>query len=668
MFHLPTFLSIGAICLISAFLGLIFRGPYVDGPAIGYLITIAASNLCLYLFRYNAIDTKWYLMAVVFFIVLFGSLVKIAFKDPPDNKTASRSNDSLAIFIWLSILGVIFILLRRFIHPEPYENSFFQAWFPLYISSSFEKGIFLLARDMSLGQGFMTSAMNYASNSLGIVALGRALGINEVNGLYYIYNSSSITCLILTYLLLLDTLRRKASAMSLFFITFVVFLFLEKDQSNYLGANNYDEILYLGGALCCYFLFNSREAPPNALDSGQEDFELKLLGKLRNAAIASTFLVFGRNYGAFFSLFFLVLHTGYTIYYSNKKEMAQLIKWQLLIIWGLFIVFVVNDFYIIIKAGNIYYPRIFNPLVNPYNMKSFIIGFIYSWGLSPITISHNHFVFNFKSIYLYQLSITVKSLKLRTNGRQWVNFVTVLGPLIFLILPLLLEVIVRYRISYLSKLYYFSIWFFAWFPCYLYLWTPAYIPLGHWWSKNEAQREIPVKYSLIFFVVLAILISAALSGKSIYRTFVAQLSEVSNDALMVNEIERNSDVAELQKIVQGKILYFHYEPGIQLRYFLGGDLFADYDYWSDPVQNQIKEGDSLEQLLCRLGGPNIYLSYGFNFLYGDHVNYPKRSQILADLINYEHLKFVKKVYIIKKNYYKTPIIFLQIDREKLHCQ
>jgi hypothetical protein len=667
MFHLPTLISICFIFLSSTILGLIFRGPFVDGPAIGYLITIAASNICLYFFRYNAIDIKWFLIVTVFFIIILGCLVRIAFKDPANHKIDPKYGESFSLFMVLLISGILFILLKRFIHPEPYENSFFQAWFPLYISSSFENGIFLIAKDMNLGNGFMTSAMNYAPNSLGLVAIARALGISKINELYYVYNASSITCLILTYLLLLDTLRRKSSAMTFFFITFTLFLFFEKDQSNYLGGNKNDEILYLGGALCCYFLFSSRDLPATASRKANGDFELNILYKLRNAGIASCFLIFGRNYGAFYSLFFLLSYMGYTIYLANKKEINKLFKWQLLIVCTLFLIYSARELFIIIKAGNIYYPRIYNPIVNPYNIKIFIIGLIYSWGLSPITMSYGHLIFNLKSIYIYQLAITAKSIKKESMGLRRLNLAIILGPFIFLLLPLLLEIIVHYRVGVISKLYFFSFWFFAWYPCYLYLWTPAHIPLSHIWGRSDAHRHLPVKYSLPLLLFLAIILSGVMSGKSIYQRFADQISEISNDDLMVNEIKRNSDPVNLQKIITGKVLYFHYEPGIQLRYFLGGDLLADFDYWSDPVQSQINEGTSLENLLCRLGGPNIYLSYGLDFLYGDHVNYPKRSRIQEDLINYERLAFVKKAFIIRKNYYKTPMIFLQIDKDKLHC-
>jgi hypothetical protein len=63
------------------------------------------------------------------------------------------------------------------------------------------------------------------------------------------------------------------------------------------------------------------------------------------------------------------------------------------------------------------------------------------------------------------------------------------------------------------------------------------------------------------------------------------------------------------------VLYLHYEPGVSLRLYLGGDLFRDLDFWSPPVQEKIAVSQTFSDLLDALGRPNVYFSLGSSIPY-----------------------------------------------------
>ena len=59
---------------------------------------------------------------------------------------------------------------------------------------------------------------------------------------------------------------------------------------------------------------------------------------------------------------------------------------------------------------------------------------------------------------------------------------------------------------------------------------------------------------------------------------------VNHDLVIANNLKQSypSD-KEFNCLKTRPVTYFYYEPGLGLRYFIGGDLSKDYDFWSDEV-------------------------------------------------------------------------------------
>ena len=99
-------------------------------------------------------------------------------------------------------------------------------------------------------------------------------------------------------------------------------------------------------------------------------------------------------------------------------------------------------------------------------------------------------------------------------------------------------------------------------------------------------------------------------------------------------------------------MYFYTEPGVGIRYFLGGNIFHDLDFWSRPTVKLAKSHTSLESLWKALGRPNLYLSYssyksigiswGFNYLakFASELNELPNMPWVKDVIKFRGATFL----------------------------
>jgi hypothetical protein len=331
--------------------------------------------------------------------------------------------------------------------------------------------------------------------------------------------------------------------------------------------------------------------------------------------------------------------------------------------------------------GNIFYPRSNLLNVYPPSLEKFVLGTISSWGVGYF--NNGHFELNINSIYLITLGYLI-ILYLTDRQVSIKHFLVGISPLLLLCLPLSLEAIVRYRrdIEY-SKLYYVTVWFFFWYPAFLYLHifyrsynidSKIKLQIQRFGLYDNLNIKIPrLLFLFIFMLVLSVCVSkgcyyfSSYQSAPVFEAIKMQFWERNNpklksqDELVVAALKKNLHREDLQTVIQRKILYFHYEPGIGIRYYLGGNITEDLDYWSDPVQNVLDAEDNFESFLCRIGSPNIYLSHGLVMFYQDFTSYPARPVVINALKEFKSWSFLESYTKIRKG------IFIRINPDKLRC-
>lgn len=144
-----------------------------------------------------------------------------------------------------------------------------------------------------------------------------------------------------------------------------------------------------------------------------------------------------------------------------------------------------------------------------------------------------------------------------------------------------------------------------------------------WWPQPVYKI---FKYSAISGLSILILV-AVLNFDFVFKHYARAVdtyraNEV--DSIMASAIRKNYSSPEVvKKIVATPVVYLYYEPGAGLRYYLGGDFFSDYDFWSDDFQKRMRDAARFEEVLKSLDYPNIYISYKYaisgvsRWIYGD---------------------------------------------------
>ena len=276
-----TALFTGLFLLISTFIGINLGRQWVEGTVWGFLVLSGSANLAVFLSRGFDLPTSWYgILVLIIVLVICPILRQLCFC------YSVNSQHHKKIYILILILFTTIIWAGNIIHPFPDSGfSSHHGVVPLYIQESFALGHFVTIKDTAFGEGLMTSLF-YPADLLGLVALSGWLGTDEV---YPAFNAGSITASILTFVILSSSIRNHRLALiTFFFLTLINFSFNSFFRTA-LGGNWGDVLMYLCGALVCYYLSQSARI--------ERAF---LIG-----AVASIFLVFSRHYGAFYSAFII---------------------------------------------------------------------------------------------------------------------------------------------------------------------------------------------------------------------------------------------------------------------------------------------------------------------------------------------------------------------------
>jgi hypothetical protein len=617
LFNEPQFstaLFTGLFLMLSGIIGFVLRRLWIEGATWGFLILAGSANLAIYISRSLELPTSGFGPLVLLICALLVMVLRYSFFTArPEAEPASKT-----FVVVVVALGVV-IWSGNILHPFPDSGfSSHHGWVPLYLQESYGAGQFLKIEDMAFGEGLMTT-LYYPADLLGLVALAGWLGVEEV---YPAFNAGSIATTLLMFSILSRTLRSHSIALMVFFVLTMIMFGFDPFFRTVLGGNWGDVLMYLGGALVCYYLCQHEG----------------MVSALILAAAASTFLAFARHYGAFYSAFIIAF--CFFVSWGLLRE-RSFKPW--LIIGTLWAVASARELYYLIGRFTQYYPGSWQTERITNSAEVLFLGALTDWGL----IDGSNFSLtgiSIRSIYVAVLIISLLKISQQREEKRF-QIAGILAPLVLLLAPLFLQTLTGYRTNQdYSKLYILSIFIFAWYPPYLL----SHLQFDGSIRLFNQKARIPIYAAATITLVLlgGALFEKLKPGRFVGNGLEETLQLIFEDKIVDREIvailQNDLSSNEMLMVVNTPILYLHYEPGTSLRLYLGGTFKNDLDFWSVPVGVQGRESKSFEELLERLGYPNVYIALMRNGKVSPFIE-NEMMRFFPEIEESENAPWVKKV-------------------------
>lgn len=579
-----TFAWVLAFLALAAGVGRLLGRPTVDGAALGFLVVGGGADLALFLSRQFALPTALFglltgAVALAVAWILRREILAGAARPAPLERHFLAAAALIALVVWCG----------NILHPWPDAGfSSHQAWVPLYVQESFDRGAFYTIPDMAFGKGVLTSLF-YPADLLGLVALARWIGLSGLGGpdIYPAFNAGSIAATILMFWVLLAALGRHAAALWGFVGLSLGYFALDPFFRTTLGGNWGDVLMYLGGAVVCFHLVRGGR-PARALIA---------------AAGVSCFLVFARHYGAVYSA--LVIAVCFLTAWSWAGD-RRLRPW--VVVGLLWLAFSARELYYLFGQITPYYPGSWQAERLPWTTRDLALGTLTDWGI----IEASRPSLDAVSPRIVYLPVLAGALWLARDRlfRSRRRLAALAAPFLLLLGPLLVQGLTGYRTNaHYSKLYIPAIFFFAWYPCFV---AAAADPARRLTAAARRHARPILAGAAIIAVVGAGLgyrhLAPAVAGTDSLGAAVERLVGDRNpDRAMARALRRTLSPAAFADAVARPILYVHYEPGLSLRQYIGGRFFRDLDFWSERTVALAKDARDVADLLARLGYPNIYV-------------------------------------------------------------
>jgi len=564
------------LLLICAFIGWTLRRPLLEGVAVGLLFSAVSSGLAFYISREYAFPLWLFILLTICILTLLviGTRKAVFIKPYAGRETGFQT--------WIVVLGISLIILAvRLLTPHPQAGySLFQAWNPLYLAASAEKGRFLALSDMVFGPGFLGGVTFYPVDSFGLSAfLHLITGLN----IQAVVLATSISTVIVAFSILAFGLRRSPIAVFGFGIIFLVFFRYGYSFRTPIADNLIDHMTYLSGATALYYLV--------AGEAGR-------VARVGSALMLAP-AVMARSAGAVYSALFAL--SGFL------KDLKQGFLKQTIWSWVFFAtvlgIMTFREIMLVLQVG-VFGPRSRVMEMYPPSVSKSFWGILNDLGIMP---NSSVFEFSIPMLSFSGLALLVMLYVRRKDIFTHPRLLLILtAPFLILLAPVVVEIITGFRKGgFGSKLYFVSMFFFPWYPC----WLLSRMPKLRWWP-DIARRTFA--YSVVATLVGAIAFTALkidyLTAK--YEWALGTYRANEPDSQMVAAIHREfPDLRDFQAIVKKPVVYFYYEPGAGLRYYLGGDFFSDYDFWSDDFQKRMKNAKKFDDVLRDLNYPSLYFSY-----------------------------------------------------------
>lgn len=568
-------LAFAALSLAAAAaMGWNLRRRPLLGLGIGLIHLIGASDLAYYLCWGLHLPVRAFgpLTALVLglVIVLVSRPVIGVRQDEPDDRPS--------VLLW-PVVGLIVALvwLLFIMTPEPSEGfDEFQTWYPLYVEGSVRLGYFGTEETMALGRGLMASGgLYYQPNLLGLVALAGWSGWSH--HLFPAYMAAAALCSMAGLAALAETLRRHGVALAAFAALVLVYA-LWSDGFRLLELYvGYDHVLPLVGALLAALL---AEGGPR---SG------------RRAALVAGFLVFGRNYGA------LMGASVYLALAGRDWRMGRFLLVDWVRLGGAYVVFNAKEVGQALLYGP-YFPRVTLEGGGGWNLGDILVDILRHMGFLPHEALLKVPLLGAVPGAAFALLALIPALAARRR------LLPLVWPALLLALPGVVELVTGYIRGAFSKPYYIIVALYPWWPAFIL----ARAGVGEGWARPKRLLILTaVMAGALAPAVFWLLPRTSLGrmGPSAYVTHMLESYRTNNHSLMIGRrlADLGPDIAT--QVRTRPILYFYQEPGLGLRYYVGGDFFTDLDFYSERVQKVLERAPSLEAGLLELGVPSLYFSY-----------------------------------------------------------
>lgn len=558
------------------------RRPWGETGALGLLVLNGACDLALYVARGAHLPLWLFAVLAIFFsAALVVVLRRTVFTTP-----LNRRESGAAWIIALAFVGMVTAL--RMTTPDPQAGySIYQAFHPYYLEAARAAGYFPRPEDTFMGAGFLTTGqLAYPPDTLGLAALTHLLG----GAGHPVYLASTIVPAAALFVLLFHSVGRSRLGLTMLTVLLAAFLRHGPSLRVLLLDNWLDIMVFFPATISAYYMVAG------------ENRHIARLG----AAYAAIFMVFARPYGAAYAA--LILAVLFAAECRDRIGWANFRRW---LVCGLVMTAFSARELILVAAQGIYYARPAYARNIRFDVHRFVKGTLGDWGL---ILDPSHFQWPTPDAGLPIAVLIVAGLVALAWSRRHLlhrhrGFALVyLAPLLLLVGPLLVEAATGYRKDAFNKLYIPAILLFPWYPAFL---LSRLRGIGRRRPPDLPLGPVAAAGGALGLAAAAGLWAMGGMPESVAKRFdrVVESYRANNvDLMMAREMDRVLG-ARLSEVAGQRILYFYAEPGVGLRYFIGGDFFSDYDFWSPKVQKQAAQSTDFAELLKNLGYPNIYLSF-----------------------------------------------------------
>ncbi|MEM6737192.1 MAG: hypothetical protein AAF620_14100 [Bacteroidota bacterium] len=148
-------------------------------------------------------------------------------------------------------------------------------------------------------------------------------------------------------------------------------------------------------------------------------------------------------------------------------------------------------------------------------------------------------------------------------------------------------------------------------------------------NKNLSRHK---KYSLGFGFLLSSLVYAILFIFYLSSTYRPSNFIPPRELSFYRQLKENMSEEDLLSLQNSPFMYFHYEPGIGIRHYIGGDITTDLDFWSLENQEIAAQAENIFDFLEALDCPYLFFSLG------EAIHYDKHGYYFPDWLQVNRIK------------------------------
>lgn len=563
------FLASGLLVLLGGTLGNLTGRRGVFALALGVLAASGGANLALWALR-AAEGPVWatplLALPLAALLAALTRLTRIA--EPRAAPPVSWRDLGIALAPAVLLIWLHPILF----YPGPTATSnFFNGWVPVWLEASREAGHFFDPERSALGRGFLTSADYYEWNLLGLNAAMAATGLPVPP----VFNGLSRTVQLLAFVLVFLGIGVRGRWAWGVGAGLVFALPLNTGSHFYFLRSAWDEHLLLCGAAAFHAIARPGSRPARLGDL------LAVVG----------FVGWGRRFAAIPAA---LIGGAACLWLWREKSLRPVAFMAVMTIGAVALsrplaIIATHDWQLDFPRSEV------DPALITTDLAGHLLGGATDLGLLMSTwLSDLHLPAPL-GLWLPLLIL------LWWRGQRFDVLPVVMIPLLFAG-TFAMEIALGYRSSPIfNKLYIFA------YPAVLGFSAVLLRELGVF--RTSLRRQLKRAGAILLWALVIKAKTYAIWA----LLLVGYLDDRPTELRLVAALRQEQGTQAAAAILNDPLIYVHYEPGIGLRNFTGGDLRNDLDFWSDPVQSALASGPVAAWIA--LGRPTVYISHGSGDFY-----------------------------------------------------